>query len=259
MPSILPDLSSFPTRPGKRDALNVLILDDERFDRHRLARLCSGLDFPCVVSNAKSLHEFNALLEHESFGLILLDYALPDGTGLDALDMVRLSARNLNTALLMISGHGDAAEVAREAQNMGCSAFLTKDALTPDGFAEAVLSAIGGGPSSHLRAKQSYTASEVELLVSMTATRAAQDVKPMVSRMMRQLRDLRAKGDQASPHALRALEQNCMSLWAFLIESEREDGANLMADMFRTASQQGPSAITVKQQRPPSPFSARQH
>ena len=43
---------------SKSDPLKVLILDDERFDRHRLARMCSGFEVPIEVTNAQTLSAF---------------------------------------------------------------------------------------------------------------------------------------------------------------------------------------------------------
>ncbi|MEP5728344.1 MAG: response regulator [Sulfitobacter sp.] len=259
MPHVSPNLTNLPTRPGKASALNVLILDDERFDRHRLARLCSGLEFPCIISNAKSLHEFSELLESDTFGLILLDYVLPDGTGLEALEMVRLSPRNLNTAMVMISGQ-EQNLVAQQAATMGCAAYLAKTDLTPDGFITAVQTALRTTSDTQLQAKPSYSAAEVEQLISLCTARCAKDVKPMVSRMMRQLRDIRTRKEADHSHVLGAIEQNCMSLWAFLVETEREDGAVLLSELIHAESPLGKTDMDVRPlRRPPSPFSRRPH
>lgn len=235
----------------------VLILDDERFDRHRLARLCSGLDLPCNVSNAKTLQEFSDLLEQRSFDLILVDYALPDGTGLDALHMVRLSARNLNAATLLISGQAEKM-VTDQAESIGCAGYLPKDTLSPDSFAAAVDQALAGTRQSRPLAKDSFPAAEVERLLALCNARGAGDIKPMISRMMRQMRDLRATSAGPESLTLRAIEQNCMSLWAFLVEMEREDGAALLSEL--TADQ--PLAPPLPKPRetrgkPPSPFGRR--
>lgn len=250
MPATFSSPATRMPHPSGLPPLPVLILDDERFDRHRLARLCSGLRFPCAVSNAKTLEEFGAHLERDSYRLILVDYALPDGTGLDALDMVRLSARNLNAATLMVSGQA-AAQVAEKAVSIGCSGHLAKDDLSPASFAAAVERALASATPPAETPKAEYPAEDVERLLARCATRCARDVKPMISRMMRQMRDLRATGGAAQ--ALDALEQNCMSLWAFLIEMEREDGAQLLAELTgdRTQAQIQP--------RPPSPFGRRTH
>ncbi len=236
--------------------MEVLILDDERFDRHRLARLCSGLGFPCVVSNARTLTEFGDHLDQTHFGLILLDYALPDGTGLDALEMVQLSARNLNTPTIMISGQA-APQVAGAARNIGCARFLSKDDLSAESFAQAIQMALPHtGPDHPVQGLPADTA-QIEALLSRGAARSARDIKPMVSRMLRQLRDLRrGTGDQQAD-GLAAVEQNCMSLWSYLVDMERREGAALLADLADPALPGKPVARPAG--RPPSPFSSRGH
>ncbi len=236
----------------------VLILDDERFDRHRLARLCSGLIFPIAISNAKSLLEFSDLLETETFGLILIDYVLPDGSGLDALALVQLSPRNLNTATLLISGQVEPA-VAQQAREIGCAGYLSKDDLTKDSFAKVVSKAIAVGQQVVLEPGADFTTATVEHLLSRCSARSARDVKPMVSRLLRQIRHLRTSPLDHPAEGLGAIEQNCMSLWAFLIEMEREDGAKLLSDLQERQFKNVLPPFSAKQERPPSPFAPRRH
>lgn len=255
MPATLSKPLLLAGKSGKGQPVPVLILDDERFDRHRLARLCSGLEFPCAVSNAKTLAEFTRHLEHLSFRLILVDYMLPDGTGLDALHMVRLSPRNLNAATLMISGQAEDG-ITEEAEAIGCAGYLTKDDLTPDRFASAVEQALAAADLPVPSLKETYPIREVEELMSLCAARCAQDIKPMISRMMRQIRDARSGNAEAA--RLEALEHNCLSLWAYLIKMERENGAHLMAEFGRpTAVEDAPHP--GKRGKPPSPFARRPH
>ncbi|KIN61896.1 Response regulator receiver domain protein [Sulfitobacter noctilucicola] len=236
--------------------LSVLILDDERFDRHRIARLCSGLGFPCTINNAQTLGEFSRELELESYGLILLDYALPDGTGLEALQMVHLSPRNLNTPILMISGQVTP-ELADEARSLGCVHYLAKDDLSRDSFADAVACAIGSAPATDVFTKTRFETTDMEQLLELCAGTCARDIKPMVSRLMRQMRDLRAKGEVNDLLSVRAIEQNCLSLWTFLTEKEHETGASLMASLADSAIPNVPAPPRQVLSRPPSVFSKR--
>ncbi len=257
----MPRIKSKPSLFGNDTAklpLSVLILDDERFDRHRLARLCSGLDFPCDITNAKSLEEFATRLDQGCFGLILLDFALPDGTGLDGLHLVQLSARNLNTPTLMISGQAEDA-VAQEALVAGCAGYLSKDDLTRDSFSQTVKDALGLATPNLCPQAPNFSPDDVQLLLARSTMRCARDIKPMVSRLMRQIRDLRARQSTTDSAVMHPVEQNCLSLWSFLIEMEREDGAALLAEL---ASELPPAAVPpleTKPLKPPSPFATRRH
>ncbi len=118
-----PDLTVLP------DFASILVVDDQRFDRTRLQRLIATLDLDTHVVEADCLETMGTMLEADRFDLILLDYNLPDGTGLQALDAVRLSPKNRNAATIMVAGDGQN-EIAIEALKRGCSDYITKDDLT---------------------------------------------------------------------------------------------------------------------------------
>ena len=239
-----------------RPPVPILILDDERVDRYRLARLCSSLSFPSQISNAKTLSEFGEMLEQDRFSLILIDYSLPDGSGLDALEMVRLSATNLNAVSVMVTGM-DPARVSERAFAAGCAGFLIKDDLTPDRFATAV-SKVLGVSLWQPKARKSYATGEVEQMLSLCATMSARTIKPRISRLMRQIRDMRS-GSTETAEGLRRLEQDCMSLWHFLIERERDEGPHYLAELVAGQDFAQEPQAKPRSGKPPSPFSARNH
>lgn len=249
----MPPMRHFVASPAP---LPVLILDDERFDRHRLARLCSGLSFPCAVSNATTLQEFTHQLDQDRFGLILLDYVLPDGTGLDALKKVQLCRRNLNTPTLMISSQIDAA-TAQQVQAIGCRAVLDKHNLSPDRFSDAVARALSVKDAEPPSGTTSAARAEQAQLLGHYAMRCAGELKPMVSRLLRQIRHERAAGSGSTAPGLAAIEENCMNLWSHLVGMERADGAALLSVLDA-----GPDPAVLDEERnrppkPPSPFSYR--
>lgn len=238
----------------------VLILDDERFDRHRLARFCSSLDFPCAVSNASSLNDFRSRIEESSFSLILIDYYLPDGNGMDALELVRLSPRNLNTATIMITGLGQDS-IEQQALDWGCADYLTKDELSSATFHRAVNNALQRSELTVAVEAQTYARLEVEKVLEHFAGQCARDIKPMVSRMMRQLRDLRSGADRAGVPQLDQfdrIDSSCMTLWEFLIEMERYQGAALVGGLL-TPLADGSSGDLAEPDKPPSPFTRMSH
>ncbi len=238
----------------------VLILDDERFARHRLARFCSSLDFPCAVSNASSLNDFRSRIEESSFSLILIDYYLPDGNGMDALELVRLSPRNLNTATIMITGLGQDS-IEQQALDWGCADYLTKDELSSATFHRAVNNALQRSELTVAVEAQTYARLEVEKVLEHFAGQCARDIKPMVSRMMRQLRDLRSGADRAGVPQLDQfdrIDSSCMTLWEFLIEMERYQGAALVGGLL-TPLADGSSGDLAEPDKPPSPFTRMSH
>lgn len=240
-----------------RGATRVLILDDERFDRHRLTRLCSGLDFTCEVQTATTLLEFERSISKHQFDLILIDYRLPDGTGMDALDLVHCSRLNLNAATIMITGQGPA-ELEERAFSIGCGDYISKDALTATRFAHAVARALYQ-PNLTIKADaQTFARSEVARLLAENTAASARDMKPMISRLMRLARDLRAQANAEQTQGRTAgIEDSCVSIWEFLIALERQDGESLLAERLMQTHSSTRSQQRTARQKPPSPFSRR--
>lgn len=231
--------------------LAVMILDDERFDRHRLARLCSGLDRPCEITNALTLDGFDALLDEQIFDLILVDYKLADGTGLQALEAMRCSRRNFATAAIMVTGHQDD-RVQMQALRAGCTDVLMKHNLTPHHFAQAVDKALQAATVDIQATADQFDRADLEAALASLSRHNASVLKPMVSRTLRLVRN--ARGDHArTPDT--ALEQSCLDLWENLIQLERTSGSDLLAQALavnRKIASQEP-------RKPPSPFSRVRH
>lgn len=114
------------------DALRVLIVDDEpgmRLGAERVLRgtLAAGLDegsqvgFSCRM--AGSLEEGRAALREQAADLVLLDYKLPDGTGLDLLEeLAQLESAPLT---VMVTAYASL-EMAVSATKSGAWDFLAK-------------------------------------------------------------------------------------------------------------------------------------
>lgn len=252
------------TSPGVLNAgpVRVLVLDDQRFDRHRMARLCSGLDMTTEISNADSLSALAEALVADRYDLIFLDYLLPDGNGLQALDMVRLSPMNCNAAIIMVAGEGMEG-VAEEALRGGCSDYILKDDLSPAAFRRATTNALQKSRLTIGMSLQSMKRAETEEILRQFSTECARDIKPMVSRMMRQLRALRDPDtvDREDWHKKReGIEASCMRLWEFLVDLENYSGDDLdLPEEDAVPGLDNEEADKVKPRRAPSPFGRSTH
>ena len=256
------------------EKINVLVLDDQRFDRHNLCRLCSGLTIKCEVSQADCLKTLVEQLDSTAFDLIFVDYNLPDGTGIEGLDMIRLSPRNANATSIMVTSY-DAEEISFQAMAKGCADYITKDELSPSSFERAVTNALQKSVLSAQVQSQIYARAEVERVLNRFANQCVRDIKPMVSRMIRQLRTLRESPDDdlEKQHQHRAdVETSCLHLWEFLEELGAHRADVMMKDMIGSltplpvaslANPDGPRHWQRKakpvssdaEKRPPSPFS----
>ena len=115
---------------GNATPINVLVLDDDRFDRKRIGRWVKSPEAGAIkLSEAADLSQFSKAISQQKFDLIIIDFCLADGDGLDAMDRLVASAQNSSAYVVMISGRDDDA-AQREALRYGCDSFLSKSDLS---------------------------------------------------------------------------------------------------------------------------------
>src|SRR5215813_15641518 len=100
---------------------SILIVDDERGIRETLRGVMEDEGF--VADSVASGEECLEALERRVYGCILLDVWLPGIDGLETLK--RLRSAGADTAVVMISGHGNV-ETAVRAIKLGAFAFIEK-------------------------------------------------------------------------------------------------------------------------------------
>ena len=99
----------------------VLIVEDEKLIRWSIKSRLEENGY--VVSEVDSGKKAFELLEEEDFDLMLLDFRLPDTTGLEILRRVRQEAPE--TSVVMMTAYGTV-ESAVEAMKLGAFDYLTK-------------------------------------------------------------------------------------------------------------------------------------
>ena len=252
-------------RPGATslpDFARILIVEDQRFDRVRLQRLISELEFETVVREAEHLADLARLMGEAQFDLVLLDYSLPDGNGLQGLDAIRLDPKNRNAAVIMVTGN-EQAEIAIEAMKRGCSDYITKGDLSSSSFRRASIKALQKsrlaiGLETHDTKRQ-----QMEAVLQKFSTECAAEIKPVVSRLMRQLRDLRdaqnlSENQAAKRHA--RIERSCMRLYEFLDDLEAYRGDDLAQQTYPPDPMAfGPHQATAARKPKPSVFGRLRH
>jgi DNA-binding NtrC family response regulator len=102
-------------------AIEILIVDDDRLVAQTLEQQLGAMGFKTTV--APDGKAANTILPQREFGLVLLDLALPDTTGLDLLRKWRDITRQV--PIIMISGTATIPE-AVEALKLGAVDFLVK-------------------------------------------------------------------------------------------------------------------------------------
>ncbi len=100
---------------------NILLVEDERVTRKAISRSFDKYNFNYV--EAETVKEATAFLKSRSFDVVMSDVRLPDGTGLDLLDMVTDSL--LDVPFIVITASEDK-NLMQEALSRGASDYLSK-------------------------------------------------------------------------------------------------------------------------------------
>ncbi|MGB5862860.1 MAG: response regulator [Sulfitobacter sp.] len=235
--------------PATPQFASILIVDDQRFDRARLKKLCRKFDFTTHVLEADSLADMRVKLTKERFDLVLLDYHLTDGTGLDGIEMIQADEVNRTAALLMITGTEEN-DMAIKALKSGFTDYLTKDDLSHEGLARAVITALQKSTTARGEAPTGARQSLLNGTLQSFSRECAQDIKPIVSRMMRQMRELREIEKLDPEDAVTRIERvegSLRRLWSFLDDLDHLGGAARTGE-GPTVPQRSvdPTALTAK-------------
>ena len=100
----------------------VLVVDDDLGQAEMLIEFLSISGFKSV-DHVADLHSLWRQIKQADYDIILLDYKLPDGTGLDALD--QLSKRGIEIPVVMVTGQGTE-RVAAQAIQRGAADYMLK-------------------------------------------------------------------------------------------------------------------------------------
>ena len=104
--------------------MKILAIDDHELVREGLSQVLQILDDDIDLIQAENAQEaFMVLIAHRDLDLILLDYHLPDMTGLEMLQ--QLGRRAPEVPVLMISGMANA-QLMRQVLVAGAAGFISK-------------------------------------------------------------------------------------------------------------------------------------
>src|SRR5580704_17870777 len=127
--------------PHTERTYRLLIVDDDETDRRLygwlLARQAPGA---FEIEQAKDGASGIVALREREFDCLLLDFSLPDVTGLEFLTEAA-TAGELPCAVVLITGHGNEA-IAVEAMKLGVQDYLVKDHVNEGRLWRAIVSAV---------------------------------------------------------------------------------------------------------------------
>ncbi len=115
-----------------RPIQTLLLVEDFAPDRELYRRFLMS-DSECVYSvlEAESVMAGLALCQESEIDAILLDYSLPDGTGIEFLQALHTQSNGGSPPVVMVTGAGDE-RVAVQAIKLGAEDYLVKQDLTPE-------------------------------------------------------------------------------------------------------------------------------
>jgi PAS domain S-box-containing protein len=103
-------------------AYRVLIIDDDAAHAEMVSEFLRLSGFP-DIDRAGNIHGLWECLKQVRYDIILLDYKLPDGTGLEVLDQI--ASRGYSAPVVMITGQGNE-RIAVQAIQRGAEDYLLK-------------------------------------------------------------------------------------------------------------------------------------
>jgi DNA-binding NtrC family response regulator len=116
---------------------DVLVVDDDIGVCRIVQRMLSNEQ--CKVQTCQSVADALGAIEQKAFDAYVIDFKLPDGSGLDVAECIR--SKRGATPIILISGY-DPAAVALRAEKLSISNFLEKP-FSREIICEAVKKAIG--------------------------------------------------------------------------------------------------------------------
>jgi len=102
--------------------VRILIVEDEVRLRVNLVRVLSRRAF--VMEQAATVAEAQKLIAERSYDAVLLDWQLPDGSGLDVCAAIRAKSRDIH--VIMFTGRADHSDRLR-AFDAGVDDYVVKD------------------------------------------------------------------------------------------------------------------------------------
>lgn len=103
--------------------LNIVVVDDHPLFRQGVVATLGGEPAFNVAAQAESFAQAIALIDQHRPDIVLLDAALPDGSGIDAIEPILQRHPGIRIVMLTVDGHGD---TIMQALKAGAAGYLLK-------------------------------------------------------------------------------------------------------------------------------------
>jgi DNA-binding NarL/FixJ family response regulator len=127
-----------------RDALKILLVDDDSTDAKVIERLASRSNqFAIDLRSCRSVEEAAEILSVQIFDVLLVDYWLGSET---SISFIHRFARTQSAPLVLLTGL-DVPDIRRCAVRAGVAGFLSKDELSIQAIEGVIIAALRDRPS----------------------------------------------------------------------------------------------------------------
>jgi len=109
--------------------MKIVICDDHKIVREGLRQILLKLDGVTLIEHASNGTEIFTVLKSDSFDVVLLDISLPDRSGLEVLQQIKIKYPSINVLMLSMLPQE---QYAMRALKLGASGYLTKDAASEE-------------------------------------------------------------------------------------------------------------------------------
>ncbi len=107
------------------EELRILVVDDEYITRIFI-KSCLQMSFPgCIIIEAASGQAALEKIKSEPFHIVLCDWQLPDISGVEILEWVRVASDTKNMPFMMITGDSNREHIT-QAISLGVSGYVIK-------------------------------------------------------------------------------------------------------------------------------------
>jgi signal transduction histidine kinase len=121
------------------ELLRILIVDDDQVDRMAICRALNRAEMKISLTEVENFVDAIAILNTTTFDCILLDYSLPDQTGLALVQAIRQIG--IKQPLVVLTGQGDE-QIAVEVMKAGAVDYLTKSRISPETLSQTLRNAV---------------------------------------------------------------------------------------------------------------------
>lgn len=198
--------------------LNILVLDENEFERNRLKRMLIKADPSFEVVPCQNIIEFEAALAEHPIDICLVDPQLEQASGLDAAAKIKDVTALPDLPVIMVSGREDIETVVQSIK-AGCADYLGKQTLTPEKLHRKIFDAISFSFTNPALSNEVKRATGD--VMNGVASQCSKELKPKLNRMYRQIgfiRSCHTHGLLPSPEALDDIEKQCLAIWRFFDE-----------------------------------------